>query len=465
MKEREPTDVKSKIPGRHFHLPFEINETNRLGPWEILLSENTIKDIREMLYNEDFNDMQIDLPLSIETVMKKLRQISSGAWKKHDLQLDYGFSIYKESFTQHVKVWAVTASQEKIDKTLQALKRVHKVYTSEHIRRCAIQMISKNNVVLPEYFEDEGMRFTNEELDNERLLEVHQMFVTNKFIPVSKDLFKSLILSGSDFTFLVSKTEYEIINNPSSAVVFGRSGTGKTTCIVFRLLVSYLKSQLYKTPSSHSDNVYPYKRQIFITLNPILCLRVRKYFNQLQKTAKFAGEKISKAQFIALKREYSSSKELDDNNMQEEDDVKKILSEIPNSFRLLTDEHFPLFITCEKFSEMLLGTYGIDVRMLTTKQKPKLNVDYDDEEELHFRSPFAKMSNSLWASYVDYDLFINKYWLHFGDYYRKKMDCELVYSEFSIIKGTDTKVDYLSREEYRDISIRKYPTFCHCRDD
>ncbi|CAG8744219.1 2442_t:CDS:2, partial [Funneliformis mosseae] len=241
--------------------------------------------------------------------------------------------------------------------------------------------------------------------------------------------------------------------------------TGKTTCIVFRQLVSYLKSQIYKTPSSHDYDDYFYKRQMFITLNPILCLRVMKYFNQLQKSAKLAGEKVSKAQFIAWKKEYDRSKTFDDNNMHEEDDVKKILSEIPNSFRLLTEQHFPLFITYEKFSEMLLGTYDIDVRMLTTKQIPKPNVNNDDEEELRFTSPFANMSDALWASVVDYDLFVNKYWRHFGDYYRNKLDCELVYSEFSIIKGTNTKVDYLSREEYRDISTRKYPTFCHCRDD
>ncbi|CAG8599954.1 4791_t:CDS:10 [Funneliformis mosseae] len=481
MEKREQANVDSKIPGRHFHLPFEFNDTNRLGPWEILLSESTIKDIREMLYNEDFNDMQIGLPLKIEIVMKKLRQISSGAWKKFGLQreasshnipvyevelptnnlkilwqVDYGFSIHIDSFTQHVKVWAVTASQKQINKTLKALKSVHEVYTSEHIRRCAIQVMRKDNVVLPECFVDGGTRF-KEELDDEKLLEAHKMFVTNKFIPISRDLFKSL-------AFLVSKTEYEIINDPSSAVVFGRSGTGKTTCIVFRLLISYLKSQLYKTPSLHIDNENFYKRQIFITLNPILCLRVKKYFKQLQKSAELAGETISKAQFIAWKKECGSSKTFDDNNMHEEDDVKKILGEIPNSFRLLTDQHFPLFITYEKFSEMLLGTYGIDARMLTTKQKQKHNADNDNaynEEEYRFWSPFA---NASWATFVDYDLFEKKYWRNFGHHYSNNLDCELVYSEFSIIKGTNTEVDYLSREEYRSLSTKKYPAFCHNRD-
>ncbi|CAG8702855.1 14626_t:CDS:2, partial [Acaulospora morrowiae] len=46
-----------------------------------------------------------------------------------------------------------------------------------------------------------------------------------------------------------------------------------------------------------------------------------------------------------------------------------------------------------------------------------------------------------------------------------KLDCELVYSEFFIIKGTNPEVNYLSREDYRAISYRKYPAFCNNRDE
>ncbi|CAG8758374.1 13412_t:CDS:2, partial [Ambispora leptoticha] len=53
------------------------------------------------------------------------------------------------------------------------------------------------------------------------------------------------------------------------------------------------------------------------------------------------------------------------------------------------------------------------------------------------------------------------YWKRFND---KKLDCELVYSEFSIIKGSKPEGKYLSREEYQTISTKKYPVFCHNRD-
>ncbi|CAG8456098.1 7109_t:CDS:10 [Funneliformis mosseae] len=330
------------------HLPFEFNDSEQLGPWEILLSESTIEDIRDMLYNEDFKDMQIELSLTIETIIKKLRQISSGKWKKYGFQrieLSIDISIYE--------VWAITASQEQIDKTLNTLEKVYKAYTSEHINLCKIK--DQDNIVLPEYFEDyevEVARFTNEELDNELLLEVYKIFVTNKFFPISRNLFKSLILSGSDFAFQVFKTE-----------------STSTNC----------------------------------------------------KSRRLAGEKITKAQFIEWKKEYGN-KTLDEHIMHEEDDEKKTLEHNANS------------------------------------------ENEEDEDVLHFRSPFTNMSKASWATFVDYDLFKKKYWRHFNHHIRNNLDCELVYSEFSIIKDTNIEVDYLSREEYQSISTRKYPAFTHNRD-
>src|SRR6266542_2807386 len=182
-------------------------------------------------------------------------------------------------------------------------------------------------------------------------------------------------------------------------------------------------------PSSHGNDENFYKKQIFITLSYTLCRKVKEHFNQLRKSAVLTGKKMSKFEFIEWKkREGGGSKTIDDNTMHEEDDEKKELGDIPNSFHLLTDHHFPLFITYDKFSEMLQGTYGIDARKLTIK--PKLG-DANDEEDFRVRSPFANMSNALWAHFVNYKLFKEKYWPRFSDYYRKKMDCELVYSEFS----------------------------------
>ncbi len=134
---------------------------------------------------------------------------------------------------------------------------------------------------------------------------------------------------------------------------------------------------------------------------------------------------ISKAEYIEWKKSGGSFEEDNeeiDEKIDEEIDEESEMNKIPNSFRLLTDDHFPLFVTYKKFSEMLQGTYGIDERKFTTQQRPDANDDG------------PHMQNVSWAHFVNYKLFKKKYWPHLIDCYRKKLDCELIYSEFSIIK-------------------------------
>ncbi|CAG8476933.1 5442_t:CDS:10 [Acaulospora colombiana] len=446
-----------------FRLPFEFSNDDKLGPWDVLLSEDAVKDMR-----------QLESPLKTKAVMKKLGHISSGAWDRHGLrctianpsssnsvdvyeillpeqdelrifwQVDRGFSTRSQSFKQLVRIWTVTANQEQICETLKNLEMVHQVYTPVHIQQCAT---GNNEIVFPRVFEDDEVksaddRLCDQQADDERLL---------------KNLFKSLVLGGSDFTFQVSKTEYEIINHPKSAIIVGRSGTGKTTCIIFRLIASYLKElscKIHKTPSSH------HRRQIFITVSPTLCLRVKQYFNQLRRSAVLAGKKMSLTQFYEYMKEREESGDLDQPDIEliEEDDEEKVLGDIPNSFDQLSEHHFPLFITYGKFSKMLEGTYGIDVSKLWTAKYQKFITDDTNEGE-EFIPPkisFADTSDESWRHFVDFRLFQKKYWPHIS---RKKLDCALVYSEFSIIKGSNPDVDHLSREDYRAVNIKKHPIF------
>ncbi|CAG8473742.1 16950_t:CDS:10 [Dentiscutata heterogama] len=329
-------EMNIKAPNRLFKLPFEFDDNDRLGPWDVLLSENAIKDIQKLESN------------MVNAVMNKLGQISSGKWNKYGFhcindhnipvyivevrnnvmslkilwQVDYGFSIRIYKFTQLVKSTVTNVYTDKLVKTGSNLP---------------MSFEGKETTKSSEY----GLR--DPQLDDEKLIEIHKMLVTNKFTPISKKFFRSLANGGSDFTFQVSKIEYEFINHPTSAIVIGRSGTGKTTSIVFRLVASYMANK---------------KRQIFITVSDNLC------------------------------------------------------------------------------------------RLLIKQQK----FDTDSEEEFCYSS---NSSNTFDPHLVDYRVFTMKYWPHLGDLYKQKLDCEL---------GTDPEIDYLSREEYRNISIKRYPTFCHNRD-
>jgi hypothetical protein len=204
MEEEKIADVDSEFK-QSFRLPFEFNDSDKLGPWDILLSEDTVKDMQKF-----------DSPLITKEVMLILGQISSGKWdkyglrkiKSHDIpvykvelpdnknykiiwQVDYGFSIRSYSLTQLVKIWSITKDQNQIDKILSNLRSVHKVYAPENNYRYEVQNPC-NGIISPKNFDDdEGTKSTNDgltgtEMDNENLLEVHKMLVTNKFIPLSQ---------------------------------------------------------------------------------------------------------------------------------------------------------------------------------------------------------------------------------------------------------------------------------------
>nr|CAG8452440.1 146_t:CDS:10 [Entrophospora candida] len=387
-----------------FRLPFESND-DELGPWNVLLSDHAIQDIQELQMK----------PCAIDALMKKLFQISHGKWNKHGLQhtlqsrshvilpiyvvelkppncdnlkilwqVDYGFSVRDNSYIQHAVIWAVTVNEEQTNERLENIALLHQVYTPEHKDKCAFQQIGKGGIVLPKSFEDESgtksaqSRLRKNQTDDENLLKVHEMLTTNKFVPLSKSLFLSLARGGTEFTFQVSKLEYEIINHPSSAIVIGRSGTGKTTCIVFRLLASYLKSQPNETSNGNGEDSR--KRQIFITLSDNLCHKVKENFNKLLTSVAFAN-----------KRMYKDQSHEEGDNIDVTNDTKIGKDKIPNSFRLLTKDHFPLIITYEKFTKMLLGTYDIN--------------------------------------------------------------------------GSNPNGEHLSREDYQDISTKKFPSFCYNRDE
>jgi hypothetical protein len=206
IEENESTDVENEYKPS-YRLPFEFNESDKLGPWDILLSEEAIKDIQKL-----------ELSLNANAIMKKLANISSGAWNKyglrrkvisHDIpiyedelslpdknlkilwQIDYGFSIRNDSLAQLVKIWSITDNQKDIETTESNLKNTCKVYAPENNYRYAINQMCEN-VILPKLFEDdEGTKSSNDmlnryDMDNEKLLEVHKMLVTNKFTYLSK---------------------------------------------------------------------------------------------------------------------------------------------------------------------------------------------------------------------------------------------------------------------------------------
>ncbi|CAG8536872.1 991_t:CDS:10, partial [Racocetra fulgida] len=346
----ESADIDYDIFLSERRLPFEFSDSDKLGPWDVLLSEDAISDMRNL-----------KSPQMIKAVMKKFGHISSGKWDQYELRNKVvdcsSVDVYEMELPdpkglkilwQVVKIWTVTTNQELIREMLENLAIVHQVYTNKQIQRCKTD-ITKDGVILPR---DLRLNSTNERLYNNQ--------------DDDESLIKSAILSEKKMSFTqfceyIKKKEEENINNNQS-----------------------------------------------------------------------------------------------NNTLLEEDDEMRVLGDIPNSFRQLTDDHFPLFITYEKFSQMLEGTYEIDVNKLwKTKQEFNMKIT----EEFNPRSSFVDTSEKSWAHFITFDLFEKKYWNHFSDNCRRYLDPALAYAEFSIIKGSNPEVECLSREEYLAVNTKKYPKF------
>jgi len=128
-----------------------------------------------------------------------------------------------------------------------------------------------------------------------------------------------------------STLEQEIIEHPSSCYVIGRSGTGKTTTMLFKMLGIQRAWEKY-------PDMGPKPRQLFITQSGVLALKVEEYFVKLMSSLKAAA--CSPEESRAGQEGVEQGGDLTD-----QDENQQWRSDLPEKFSELLDGHFPLFIT------------------------------------------------------------------------------------------------------------------------
>ena len=132
-----------------------------------------------------------------------------------------------------------------------------------------------------------------------------------------------------------SPQEQEIVEHPSSCYVIGRSGTGKTTTMLFKMLATQRTWQQY-------PGMRPKPRQVFITQSRVLATNVEEYFAKLMsslETGAYSPEELR-----------LTEQEID---LVPQEDNQQWRSDLPERFSELTDEHFPLFITYDRVRILL----------------------------------------------------------------------------------------------------------------
>ncbi|KAI6165389.1 hypothetical protein EDD17DRAFT_1754090 [Pisolithus thermaeus] len=287
--------------------------------------------------------------------------------------------------------------------------------------------------------------FGDQEMD-----QLHSLLVLDKYVTFSQALLNGLIAKNDvqhvfELTlvhsfwllhlpqYLRSPQQREIVECTTSCYVLGRSGTGKTTTMLFKMLGIQQAWQLHFEGSD-----IPRPRQIFVTTSHMLANNVEKCFRKFMNSLSLAGctlDELAKLQSRHV-----------DLGLVDSDNVSGTL---PQRFSELEDHHFPLFLPFERLARMIAADM--------------LNADHPGAKRMTKLFMYSNGQEVL-GSFVSYEVFVNSYWPHFPPYLTKGRDPWLVFGEIvGTIEGSEKSLGFhdrtLDKNTYCNLPSRSNPTF------
>ncbi|KAH7926210.1 hypothetical protein BV22DRAFT_1063475 [Leucogyrophana mollusca] len=438
------------------------------GDWTILIGSAADRKLRE--YRKA--DVKI-----FSIIVKKIKQLSNGHFSDDNQKRlngpSSGVPVFEAKMTRDLRlVYQVDCIPDQDSETERQVIKVYGIYThaqldgrfwdamghqlsgkgKEYKRRCIFRNRPVNpgdNVVLPATFPPEIVEpespVNKLDLREKDLHELHALLVLEKYVTFSQAFLNSIV-ADRDVThvFHLTPQERKIVECTSSCYVLGRSGTGKTTTMLFKML------GIQRAWEMQADDM-PKPRQIFVTKSRVLATKVEEYFAKLLESLALAGYSAKKLASLANKDSQTELVDLDD--------VPDWHSDIPRKYSLLEDRHFPLFVTFERLSNMIKA----DLDDLRTN-----SLDHDHQSNAH-GSPENYEEEQAQDSFVSYDKFLNSYWPHFPQPLTKNLDPWLVFSEIiGIIKGSEQTLSsdmrFLDNSTYSELSHRTRSTFATQRE-
>ncbi|QRW07579.1 P-loop nucleoside triphosphate hydrolase [Ceratobasidium sp. AG-Ba] len=440
-----------------------FDNSNEMGKWTIALSGRAIADLKQLRREED-SDFAV--------VQKKIRQLSRGLFSESNHKilagLDMAVPIYEAEISQsqcivyqidiHTDVYAGGSVEQRL--ISRSLKYSEFIIMGKWTVASGLWSLITSQIAEARNTSSNAYIFKHKEtkrplslsksapettsMTDEERLKLHSLVALEKYIPMSQDLLRAIMNdSDANHVFLVSPKEQEIIYHKSACLVLGRSGTGKTTSMVFKMIgIEKLFEQLEEVTKP---------RQVFITQSRVLAQRVREYYRNIMSASPTtsSGEK----------------KQGEEEVLADADDEDAAAFGLPAKYSLLEDEHFPLFLTYDQLCSLLEADLGLHFGRLTRGKaysavkrigstNPKVDPSSRNRSSRPTRIDAREERERAKRSMITFDIFVSAYWPHFDQRLTKGMDPALVYSEFlGIIEGSeaalDSKTGALSRESYR----------------
>ncbi|KAH8834741.1 hypothetical protein DL96DRAFT_1592 [Flagelloscypha sp. PMI_526] len=273
------------------------------------------------------------------------------------------------------------------------------------------------------------------ELPKEDLDSIHSLLVTEKFLPLSKELWGGIIadLDASPM-FDVTPQERKIIEHPDSCYVIGRSGTGKTTTMLFKMF------GIEKAYELNPEQVPQRPRQVFVTKSQVLASKVQEAYNKLKESLRTVGKTEAELKVMAMSKDAN----VDESFMIDDEDEQDAVN-LPERFSMLSDQDFPLFLSFNRLCTML-------EKDIVHNLNPQIGAET------------ASSPPGFSGTYVSFDVFTRDYWPHFSQHLTKGLSEILVYNEImGVLKGSEeacrSEGHYLQRSAYEKISHRAQWTF------
>ncbi|KAH9075551.1 P-loop containing nucleoside triphosphate hydrolase protein [Lactarius deliciosus] len=219
--------------------------------------------------------------------------------------------------------------------------------------------------------------------------------------------------------------EKEVVEFTKSSFVLGRSGTGKTTVIVFKIFGIERAWQ-------NRGSVGPRPRQLFITKSRLLADKVEQdYVNLLfslsedPDTPQYIRDRIH---LWKLRRK---------NNVLDPDDAQGKRDDLPETFSELQDGHFPLFITVDTLWSLLEA----------------------DMEPPPSKSRYSRPQkrNDKWLGHTDlvaFDVFRREYWRHLPQDLTRELG-----SSRGLRNRWSPHITPVDRGTYENLTNRNYALF------
>ncbi|MCO5580609.1 hypothetical protein L7F22_034479 [Adiantum nelumboides] len=372
-------------------------------------------------------DVQRDLP--VQQIIKVWDLIDLAKLSEYLKRLQSAFSVYSEGYTARCKTrqftWLDTCIRLLNFNPFTVLKDKARMQPATWKQNCDFVWLKPHGKCGEQQCCGRPDSITERSTVNESLLLM-------KFYALSSGIAKNLVTANNgveiNLPFEVNEETSVIIKQSSSCFIQGRSGTGKTTVLVTKLIQreqqcqisqhGFNSSELSQGVLDESNIAEGHIKQIFVTLSPLLCSAIKKQISQLQSALSVEGE----------------GKDSENQLLLDSEDEDKILGNLPDHFIDIPQTYYPMILTFRRFLKMLSNTLSCGF-------------------------PENLKSSSAKRSEVDYERFDSEYWLHMDQRLTRMFDSCTVYTEItSVIKGSiqavKAKQGCLSKDMYISLNCK-----------